>query len=107
MFGKSKYTGECKGYYTGEGVMDGRRFNKNGGQLYDVNGVQVEAYFLTSHVHADNNMRFPVYEYEVNGVIYKRARVHISFDRRTVEKMRGKPCRVLYDTINPGDSRVK
>ena len=43
MFGRKKYDSECQGRYTGEGVIDGRRFNESGGTA-PTDGIQVEAY---------------------------------------------------------------
>ena len=31
MFGKKKFDGECQEKFTGEGVIDGKRFNESNG----------------------------------------------------------------------------
>ena len=69
--------------------------------------MQQEIYFGVNDTHTSGNMRHPVYCYEVNGVVYFRARTHVSFDSGTVAKMKDKQCRVLYDINNPGDSKAK
>lgn len=107
MFGRKKYQGECAGVYTGEGVIDGVRFNERGGEINGADGIQTEAYFGFKNVHTGGNMRYPVYEYEVGGVTYRRAKTHVSYNSGTVAKMKGKPCKVLYDPENPGDSKAK
>ncbi|MBQ3692053.1 MAG: hypothetical protein II931_01850 [Clostridia bacterium] len=107
MFGRKKYQGECVGYYTGEGVIDGKRFNERGGIVNAGSGMQQELYFGVNNAHASGNMRYPVYQYEVNGVVYFRAKTHVSYNSGAVAKMRGKQCRVLYDINNPGDSKAK
>lgn len=106
MFGRKKYDGECEGRYTGEGVIDARRFNESNGTT-PTEGIQVQAYVLTASVHASGNMRYPVYEYTVNGITYRRARTGISYNSGHVSKMKDKPCKVLYETENPGNSKVK
>lgn len=107
MFGKKKNLGKCIGYYTGEGVIDGVRFNKRGGKVNGIGGVQVEVYGLEKNVHAGGNMRYPVYEYEVDGVVYRRAREHVSYSDGRVKKMKGKQCIVIYDVDDAGKSKVK
>lgn len=104
MFGRNKYQGECIGYYTGEGVIDGKRFNERGGEM---NVIQSEMYLGMKPVHTGGNMRYPVYQYEVNGIVYRRANTHVSYNSGAVAKMKGKQCKVLYDINNPGDSRAK
>ena len=107
MFGRNHYQGECIGYYTGEGVIDGTRFNERGGVVNGENGNQMEAYLFSKNTHASGNMRYPVYEYMVNGVVYRRAKTHVAYSSSAVAKMKGKQCRVLYDPDNPGKSKAK
>ncbi len=107
MFGRNKYQGECVGFYTGEGVIDGKRFNERGGMINEQNGMQYEVYFGLRNSHTGGNMRYPVYQYEVNGIVYRRAKTHVSYSSGIVAKMKGKQCRVLYDINNPGDSKAK
>lgn len=59
MFGKKKFDGECQGKFTGEGVIDGKRFNESNGTA-PTDGVQVEAYIGFNTAHAGGNMRYPV-----------------------------------------------
>lgn len=106
MFGKNKFDGECQGIFTGEGVIDGKRFNESNGTT-PTDGIQLEAYIGFKNVHTGGNMRYPVYEYTVNGVTYRRAKTHVSYNSGTVAKMKGKPCKVLYETANPGNSKAK
>lgn len=106
MFGKKKIDGECQGRFTGEGVIDGKRFNESNGTT-PTDGVQVEAYIGFNTAHAGGNMRYPVYEYEVNGVTYRRAKTGVSYNSGHVAKMKDKPCKVLYETANPGNSKAK
>lgn len=107
MFGKKKFQGECEGRYTGEGVIDGIRFNERGGVMSGNGDIQAEAYIGFKNSHTSGNKRYPVYEYTVNGVAYKRAKTHVAYNSKAVEKMKDKPCKVLYDTENPGNSKAK
>lgn len=107
MFGKKKFEGECMGRYTGEGVLDGKRFNERGGVINGENGVQTELYIGFNGAHASGNKRFPVYEYTVNGVLYRRAKEHVAYNSGAVAKMKDKPCKVLYDLNDPGKSKAK
>ncbi len=107
MFGRKKYEGECIGFYTGEGVIDGKRFNERGGMVNGNGGVQTELYFGVNNAHAGGNKRYPVYQYEVGGVVYKRAGEHVSYNSGAVAKMQGKQCRVIYDVNDPGKSKAK
>ncbi|MCH5298731.1 MAG: hypothetical protein J1E96_03105 [Ruminococcus sp.] len=107
MFEKKKYQGKTIGHYTGEGVIDGIRFNERGGVMNGDENVQKEVYFGFNNVHTGGNMRYPVYVYEVNGITYRRAKTHVSYNSKAVEKMKNKPCKVLYDVNNPGESKAK
>ncbi len=106
MFGRKKYDSECQGRYTGEGVIDGRRFNESGGTA-PTDGIQVEAYIGFNTAHAGGNMRYPVYEHTVNGTTYRRAKTGVSYNSGHVAKMKDKPCKVLYNSADPGDSKAK
>ena len=52
-------------------------------------------------------MRYPVYEYTVNGTTYRRAKTGVSYNSGHVAKMKDKPCKVLYNSADPGDSKAK
>ena len=106
MFGRKKYDSECQGRYTGEDVIDGRRFNESGGTA-PTDGIQVEAKIGFNTAHAGGNMRYPVYEYTVNGTTYRRAKTGVSYNSGHVAKMKDKPCKVLYNSADPGDSKAK
>ena len=106
MFGRKKYDSECQGRYTGEGVIDGRHFNESGGTA-PTDGIQVEAYIGFNTAHAGGNMRYPVYEYTVNGTTYRRAKTGVSYNSGHVAKMKDKPCKVLYNSADPGDLKAK
>ena len=106
MFGRKKYDSECQGRYTGEGVIDGRRFNESGSTA-PTDGIQVEAYIGFNTAHSGGNMRYPVYEYTVNGTTYRRAKTGVSYNSGHVAKMKDKPCKVLYNSADPGDSKAK
>ena len=90
----------------GREVIYGKRFNESNGTT-PTDGVQVEAYIGFNTAHAGGNMRYPVYEYEVNGVTYRRAKAGVSYNSGHVAKMKDKPCKVLYETANPGNSKAK
>ena len=90
----------------GREVIYGKRFNESNGTT-PTDGVQVEAYIGFNTAHAGGNMRYPVYEYEVNGVTYRRAKTGVSYNSGHVAKMKDKPCKVLYETANPGNSQAK
>ena len=90
----------------GREVIYGKRFNESNGTT-PTDGVQVEAYIGCNTAHAGGNMRYPVYEYEVNGVTYRRAKTGVSYNSGHVAKMKDKPCKVLYETANPGNSKAK
>lgn len=106
MFGKKKFDGECQGRYTGEGVIDGKRFNESNG-TDPADGIQVEAYIGLNTAHAGGNMRYPVYEYTVEGTTYRRAKTGVSYNSGHVSKMKDKSCTVLYETAKPGNSKAK
>ena len=90
----------------GREVIYGKRFNESNGTT-PTDGVPVEAYIGFNTAHAGGNMRYPVYEYEVNGVTYRRAKTGVSYNSGHVAKMKDKPCKVLYETANPGNSKAK
>ena len=90
----------------GREVIYGKRFNESNGTT-PTDGVQVEAYIGFNTAHAGGNMRYPVYEYEVNGVTYRRAKTGVSYNSGHVAKMKDKSCKVLYETANPGNSKAK
>ena len=90
----------------GREVIYGKRFNESNGTT-PTDGVQVEAYIGFNTAHAGGNMRYPVYEYEVNGVTFRRAKTGVSYNSGHVAKMKDKPCKVLYETANPGNSKAK
>ena len=90
----------------GREVIYGKRFNESNGTT-PTDGVQVEAYIGFNTAHAGGNMRYPVYEYEVNGVTYRRAKTGVSYNSGHVAKMKDKPCRVMYNAADPGDSKAK
>ena len=90
----------------GREVIYGKRFNESNGTT-PTDGVQVEAYIGFNTAHAGGNMRYPVYEYEVNGVTYRRAKTGVSYNSGHVAKMKDKPCKVLYNSADPGDSKAK
>ena len=90
----------------GREVIYGKRFNESNGTT-PTDGVQVEAYIGFNTAHAGGNMRYPVYEYEVNGVTYRRAKTGVSYNSGHAAKMKDKPCKVLYETANPGNSKAK
>ena len=90
----------------GREVIYGKRFNESNGTT-PTDGVQVEAYIGFNTAHAGGNMRYPVYEYEVNGVTYRCAKTGVSYNSGHVAKMKDKPCKVLYETANPGNSKAK
>lgn len=71
------------------------------------NGVQTELYIGFNNAHASGNKRFPVYEYTVNGILYRRAKEHVAYNSGAVAKMKDKPCKVLYDLNDPGKSKAK
>lgn len=107
MFVKKKLQGVCEGHYTGEGVLNGARFNARGGQAIEIGNVQVEFYGLIKPARIGSNLRYPVYEYEVNGVVYRRAKEHVSYNIWKIEKMAGKPCKVFYNLDDPGKSKAR
>ncbi len=74
---------------------------------YVSDGIQVEAYIGFNTAHAGGNMRYPVYEYTVNGTTYRRAKTGVSYNSGHVAKMKDKPCKVLYNSADPGDSKAK
>lgn len=107
MFGRKKLEGECTGRYTGEGVLDGKRFNARGGVMDGDGSIQTEMYIGFHGTHTSGNKRYPVYEYVVNGVLYRRAKEHVAYNSGAVAKMKDKPCKVLYDLNDPGISKAK
>lgn len=111
MFGKKKNEGVCKGFYTGEGVLDGKRYNECGGVDNKVGNTPVETYLpgqiVFNGANDRNGTRFPIYEYEVNGVTYKRAGEYVSYNKKKIESMKGVPCKVVYDLNNPEKSKAK
>ena len=106
MFGRKKYDSECQGRYTGEGVIDGRRFNESGGTA-PTDGIQVEAYIGFNTAHAGGNMRYPVYEYTVNGTTYRRAKTGVSYNSGHVAKNEGQALQGAVQFSRPGRFKSK
>lgn len=69
-----------------------------------INGMKVSV--SMGSCSSSHNMYYPVYEYVVNGVTYRRAR-GIGYSSLLAEKKIGRTVTVFYDPNNPEKSKMK
>lgn len=95
----------CIGRFANVLVKDGKRFNEEMNK-----GVDCDQYLAFekneyNYFHSGKNP-FLVYEYEVNGVQYRRAHIAARNSRFIQETYFGKECVVVYSSVNPGISKL-
>lgn len=99
------YDSICIGRFANVLVKDGKRFNQEMNKGVDCNQYLAFEKNEYNYFHSGKTP-FLVYEYEVNGVQYRRAHIAPRNSRVIQETFFGKECVVVYSSVNPGISKI-
>lgn len=100
-----QYDKICIGRFANVLVKDGRRFNEEMNKGIDCNQYLAFEKNEYNYFHSGKSP-FLVYEYEVDGVQYRRAHIAPRNSRMIQETFFGKECVVIYASTNPGISKL-